>query len=92
MKQQSIKQFFGKYLSLPQEITTKVPKITIIDQTSCHIENHQGIISFSNSQIIVKAQEGYIVIDGSSFIITMMFKEELFIKGQVEHVQFSKHL
>lgn len=92
MRQQRFKRLVEKYFAMPQEMIVNLPKVTIIGQTSCHIENHQGIVSFSDSQLILKAKTGFIIIVGSSLTITMMLREELFLKGHVKHVEFSNNL
>ncbi|HLS06479.1 MAG TPA: YabP/YqfC family sporulation protein [Bacillota bacterium] len=83
-----IKQLFA----LPQHMTFHSPKITVINNETCHIENHQGIVTFTDSQLIVKTKTGYMIVLGSSFVVTLMVQEELFLQGLINEVKFSKKL
>jgi len=92
MRQRKFSQTLRNIFSLPEMMIVSLPKVTIIDKKLCHIENHHGIVSFTDSQLILKAKSGFIIIVGSSLIITMMLQEEIFLKGIVEEVKFSNNL
>jgi len=84
----SLKQLF----SLSLQFSFDLPRVTIIDNNSCHIENHTGLISYSTSQLIVRGKTGFIEVVGSSFVISMMFKDELFLEGTIDKIQFLQKL
>lgn len=84
----NLKEFF----SLSLQFSFDLPRITIINNNSCHIENHFGLVTYSTTLLVVKGKTGYIEITGSSFVISMMFKEELFLEGTIDSIQFLTEL
>lgn len=92
MRQRYFKQLFDKVFSYKEALAVHVPKVTIVGDETCHIENHQGIVSFSDTELILKVKSGFVSIVGSSLVITMMLQQELFLKGHVQHVKFSNNL
>lgn len=79
---------FSKYMALPTEVMLDLPRITIIGQIHVYIENHQGIAVFSDTELTVKATRGSIQILGSSFVIKMMYPEEILLEGKIDTVKY----
>lgn|SRR5690625_1497812 len=92
MRQRNFFQTIKGFFTLSETMFVNLPKVSIVDTKLCHIENHHGIVSFTDSQLILKAKSGFIIIVGSSLIITMMLQEELFLEGIVKEVKFSNNL
>lgn len=76
-------------MALPSDILFDLPRITIIGQIHIYIENHHGIEQYSETELILKSQLGLIHIYGSSFMIKMMYPEEILLEGKIEEVKFT---
>ena len=59
---------------LPRDVVLNIPKITIIGDDEITIENHRGVMLFSQNQIKVNSNLGVIFIEGN-------YLEILFIEG-----------
>jgi len=88
---QHIRPWFVKYTELPSDIIMELPKITIIGQVHIYIENHQGLITFTNKELKLNNHNGYIQILGSEFVIKMMYPKEILLEGTIEEVKFLPH-
>lgn len=75
-------------MSLPSEIVLDLPRITIIDDSQVHIENHKGLVIFTENELTVKSEQGYIQIKGSSFILSRMLPQEILLEGQISNIAY----
>ena len=88
MKQQNhLVERIVQAADLDGETLPKQPLIEVIGQRRVLIENHFGIIQYSNLEICVKVKYGYISICGKQLQIARMTKEQLVIMGSVECVR-----
>ncbi|MGY0692882.1 sporulation protein YqfC [Virgibacillus sp. FSP13] len=83
-----IAPWLTKHLALPSDVILELPRITMIGQIHCYIENHQGLEVYSDTELKLKTNKGFIQILGSSFVLKMMLPEEILVEGQIEEVKF----
>ncbi|UJL44877.1 sporulation protein YqfC [Virgibacillus sp. NKC19-16] len=86
--QQHIRPWLVKYLALPSDVMLELPRITIIGQIHVYIENHQGLATYSDTELRLKTNKGFIQITGSSFVLKMMLPEEILLEGTITEVKF----
>lgn len=80
--------WFSKYMALPSDVMLDLPRITVIGQIHVYIENHQGIAVFSDTELTLKSTKGLIQILGNSFVIKLMYPEEILLEGNISEVNF----
>jgi sporulation protein YqfC len=86
--QQGLKPWLIKYLALPSDVVLGLPRITIVGDLHVYIENHQGLITYSDTELKLKSNKGYIQITGTSFVLKMMLPEEILLEGMIKEVTF----
>ncbi|MBP1968705.1 sporulation protein YqfC [Virgibacillus natechei] len=86
--QQRIRPWLVKYFALPSDVILELPRITIIGQLHVYIENHQGLETYSDTELRLKTNKGFIQILGSSFVLKMMLPEEILLEGTITEVKF----
>ncbi|GAA0443086.1 sporulation protein YqfC [Lentibacillus halophilus] len=86
--QQQIAPWLTKYFSLPSDAMMELPRITIIGELHVYIENHQGLAVYSENELTLKTNKGYVQITGSSFVLKMMLPEEILLEGTIKEVTF----
>ncbi|MFA1820450.1 sporulation protein YqfC [Virgibacillus oceani] len=86
--QQGMKPWLIKYLALPSDVVLGLPRITIVGDLHVYIENHQGLITYSETELKLKSNKGYIQVKGSSFVLKMMLPEEILLEGMIKEVTF----
>jgi len=69
---------------LAGEPILKQPLLEIVGERRVLIENHFGIIQYSDQEICVKVTYGHISILGSKLEIARMTKEQLVVTGNIE--------
>lgn len=85
---QGIKPWLIKYFALPSDVILELPRITIIGQIHVYIENHQGLVTYTDSELKLKTNKGFIQITGSSFVLKMMLPKEILLEGVIKDIQF----
>lgn len=85
-----IKSSLSELLELPKDIVLDLPKITMIGNLQVYIENHKGIIEYSNQRIRINTNIGIIRIIGKNMYIRTIVTEEVIIVGEIETFEFQE--
>ncbi|MDC3413349.1 sporulation protein YqfC [Aquibacillus sp. 3ASR75-11] len=86
--QQHIGNWLTEHLELPSDVVLELPRITTIGQLHVYIENHRGIVLFSDQELRLKMKQGYLKIVGENFVLKMMLPEEILLEGKVTQLLF----
>ena len=83
-----IKQWVGRRFDLPNDVMLDLPRITMIGHLHAYIENHQGLITFSDKEILLRMNKGFIKIKGEKIVLKTMLKEEIIVEGKIMDIQY----
>ncbi|WP_010650931.1 sporulation protein YqfC [Oceanobacillus massiliensis] len=86
--QQRLRSLLTEQFSLPADVILEMPRITIIGHIHFYIENHQGLAAYSDTELKLKVNKGYVQIKGSSFVLKMMLPKEILLEGTISEVKF----
>lgn len=86
----NIKENVSDALEIPKDILLDLPRITLIGNLQVSIENHKGIIEYSNEYIRVKIKDGVIKVSGMNLVIKTIITEEIIISGKIASIDFFK--
>ncbi|WP_249871060.1 sporulation protein YqfC [Oceanobacillus saliphilus] len=86
--QQRFRSLLTEQFSLPSDVILEMPRITIIGHIHFYIENHQGLATYSENELKLKVNKGYVQIKGSSFVLKMMLPKEILLEGTISEVKF----
>ena len=84
----ALQRFTSDMLDLPKDVIFNLPRMTIIGNLQMYIENHRGVLYFSDSELQLKLNAGMLKIHGKELVIRAIFPEEVFIEGIVEEVKY----
>ncbi len=73
---------------LPGEALAGEPRVTVSGVNSLHIENHRGLLEYSENQLVVNARGLVIKVTGRDLTVAAMSDLELVVKGKVQSVEF----
>ncbi|MCR6110386.1 sporulation protein YqfC [Bacillus sp. A301a_S52] len=88
--QRWLKKWMVNYMDLPADVIMDLPRLTMIGQLHVYIENHRGVVRFTNTELRLALKEGELVISGNQFIIKTILPEEILLEGIIEHVYYEK--
>ncbi len=87
-RNKSIQNTFSRLLEMPKEITTNLPKLTIIGFNQMLIENYKAILEYQEFYIRLSTHIGIININGFELNLQEMTTDDLLITGKIESVDF----
>lgn len=83
-----MKQLMTKTMDLPQDVMMDLPRITMIGQLHIYIENHRGLLAFTDSEVRLMLKNGQLLIKGTAFVIKTILPEEIMLEGKIDKVYF----
>ncbi|MEK5441786.1 MULTISPECIES: sporulation protein YqfC [unclassified Fredinandcohnia] len=85
---QRMKSWITNKMELPADVMMDLPRITMIGQLHIYIENHRGLLTFSDKEVRLLLKQGQLLIKGNAFVIKTILPEEIMLEGKIEHVQY----
>jgi sporulation protein YqfC len=83
---QRIRNWMANKMDLPQDVMMDLPRITMIGQIHVYIENHRGLLAFTDKELRLLLKKGQLLIKGKSFVIKTILPEEILLEGQIDQV------
>lgn len=85
---QFVRKWMTKNMALPQDVMMDLPRITMIGQIHIYIENHRGLITFSDKELRLLLKQGQLLIRGNAFVIKTILPEEILLEGKIDQVTY----
>ncbi len=85
---EQMKNWLTRSMNLPEDGMMDLPRITMIGQLHIYIENHRGLLTFSDKEVRLLLTKGQLLIKGQSFTIKTILPEEILIEGKVEKLVY----
>ena len=77
-------------VDLPGESLPGQPLIEVIGQGRVLIENHKGVMQYSNNEIRARVSYGCVRICGSDLRLMQMSRHQLIISGRIDGITLCK--
>lgn len=81
---------FSQTFELPSEVTLELPRITMIGSIHAYVENHHGLLLFSENMLLLKVHRGQVRINGKNFVLKMMIDKDILLEGTIDEVRFEE--
>ncbi|WP_409341328.1 sporulation protein YqfC [Paenibacillus sp. MBLB4367] len=78
----------AKMFDVPQDVALDLPRITVIGNNQLLIENHRGVIAFSDEQLRLRLAKGEMEIRGKQLVIRAIYSEEVYVDGLVSDIKY----
>ena len=73
---------------LPAEAVSGALRITLIDRRQVLIEQHRGIIGYTENKVTVRLKDGYLVLCGEGLKIGEYSGQDVAVSGKVCSLEF----
>ncbi|RAK22436.1 sporulation protein YqfC [Anoxybacillus vitaminiphilus] len=83
-----VRNWLANKMELPADILMDLPRITMIGQIHIYIENHRGLLSFSDKEIRLLLKQGQLLVKGEAFVIKTILPEEILLEGKISQVLY----
>ena len=80
----------SKFLEIPREVISNVPKITITGFEEVFIENFKGILEYEDFFARISTEIGNININGFNLKLDQMTDNDILVSGKIENIDFEK--
>ncbi len=87
-KSQKIREKLSNTFELPKDIVLDVSKVIIIGTEQVTVENHKGIVEYSEELIRINTDSGIIKVSGRKLTIKTILQEEITITGEITNIEF----
>jgi sporulation protein YqfC len=81
-----VRNWMANKMDLPQDVMMDLPRITMIGQIHVYIENHRGLLVFTDKELRLLLKQGQLLIKGKSFVIKTILPEEILLEGKIDQV------
>jgi len=82
------KNKIAKALDIPKDLLFDLPRVTMIGNVQLYVENHIGLLEFSDSRIRLHTKSGDIYVYGNNLIIRSVMFREILIEGTIDNVKW----
>jgi len=83
-----MKRQVAEALDLPKEVLLDLPLISITGKEEITVENHKGILAYSDDMIRIGTKAGTIRVGGSKLYLKQLSADALVIGGELSCVEF----
>lgn len=80
--------WMAENMELPADVMMDLPRITMIGQIHIYIENHRGLLTFSDTEIRLMLKQGQLLVKGEAFVIKTILPEEILLEGKISQVLY----
>lgn len=81
-----------KILDFPKEVTTDLPKFTLLGFEEMLIENYKGILEYEEYYIKLSTFIGIVNISGINLKLDQMKDESILVNGQIDSITLEKDI
>ena len=78
----------AELFDLPADVVAGLPRVEMVGGRQLYVEQHNGILSYSEEQIDVNTGCGVLRLRGRGMTLMAMTAEELRIGGQIDAVEW----
>ncbi|MGV8145637.1 MAG: sporulation protein YqfC [Alkaliphilus sp.] len=89
MKNYKARESIAELLEFPKDIMLDTSKIVMLGNLQIFIENHKGIIEYTDKKMRVNTRFGVIEIEGEKLHLKSISADEIAIKGKIVSLIFS---
>jgi sporulation protein YqfC len=83
-----LNEWTSQMIDLPPDVLHDIPRMTMIGNRQIYIENHRGIVRFSNEALKLAVSNGFLELHGSQLIICAITSEEILIEGLINELKY----
>ena len=78
----------GRLLDMSKDAVLHLPRISLFGNLQCCVENHQGIVQYTQEKIGLNAGRYRIYIEGEELVITSLSADAIYVEGRIRQVQY----
>ena len=73
---------------VPKDVIMNIPRLTISGDKEIYIENHKGVLTYTDGEIRISTAMGIVMIRGKNLVIQRIRLEDVLISGVFAGVEY----
>lgn len=82
-------QWTAGILDVPEDIAQDIPRLIMIGNIRLQIENHRGVLHFSEDRLSLSLSRGSLEILGTNLSIRTIMAEEVLVEGVISQLKYN---
>lgn len=82
-----LRKITASLLDMPEDVVFELPRLTVIGDRQLYIENHRGVIQFTDNMLRLALSKGELEVSGEQLIIRTIWTDEVFVEGVIKGIQ-----
>ena len=78
----------AELFDLPVDLVTGMPHVEVLGNRQFYMENHRGIISYSDREISISGSGMILQVKGAELVLVSMTAQALRIQGEIERIEW----
>lgn len=90
MFMKSFSEFIADSMRIPKDVAMDLPRLSLCGDREIFIENHRGLLEYTDTDIRVKMNDGIMHVSGTELRIIVMEYARMVIDGRFKSVEYEK--
>jgi sporulation protein YqfC len=78
-----LKRRLAETLDVPAELLLDLPRVTLLGNLQLEVENHRGILAFSESRLVIGVARGEVEVRGRGLVVARASKTAATVRGEI---------
>lgn len=83
-------EYIADTMTMPKDVVMDLPRISICGDKEIYIENHKGLLTYTDSELAVKMKDGVMRVYGLGLRIILLEPDRFVLNGELERVEYEK--
>lgn len=85
-----LREYIADTLRMPKDVVMDLPKVSVCGDKEVYIENHKGLLSYTDNEISVRMNDGIMYVMGVKLRIIAADAARMVINGDFTGVKYEK--
>lgn len=85
-----VREYLAESMDMPKDVIMDLPKLSVCGDKEIYIENHKGLLEYTDQIISVKMRDGIIRLCGHKLRIIALRSRDIVVNGEFERVEYEK--
>ena len=73
---------------VPKDVIMNIPRLTISGDKEIYIENHKGVLEYTDTEIRISTAMGIVKVCGKNLVIDRIRLEDIVISGVFSNIEY----
>ncbi len=83
-----VRKWFSDLFDLPPEVVEEVPRIELIGEDHLYIENHKGVLFFSQDRLQLQLIKGSLLVLGDHLKLKLINQNMISVTGKITELKY----